>query len=200
MMHSKNANRQIHSLKKAAATGALMFVAVAITVTTSGCSKEQQLKQREQKLAKFATSVAQHILDRNPDTINESLSILMHQEVETKLIDKLENTNIIPDSPITLLRETEQWKTDHRSNKVQLSVQPMTPVDKDQVTYKITGTDSTLVNGKKVEDKPVDFSIVCMLTPDMDDFPRVVDVTGLDKSKSASSTNTSAPTKKRRRR
>ncbi|MDR3616708.1 MAG: hypothetical protein P4L53_24315 [Candidatus Obscuribacterales bacterium] len=200
MNHSENANRQIQSLKRAAVTGALMFVAVAITVTTSGCSKEQQLKQREQKLADFATSVAQHILDRNPETIKESLTVLMHEQLDLKLLEKLEGTKVIPDSPITLMRETEQWKTDHRSNKIQVSVQPLTPVDKDQVTYKITGTDSTLVDGKKVDDRPIDFSIVCMLTSDMDGFPRVVDLTGLDKGKSASSTSASAPTKKRRRR
>jgi hypothetical protein len=200
MNHCENANRQIQSLKRAAVTGALMFVAVAITVTTSGCSKEQQLKQREQKLADFATSVAQHILDRNPETIKESLTVLMHEQLDLKLLEKLEGTKVIPDSPITLMRETEQWTTDHRSNKIQVSVQPLTPIDKDQVTYKITGTDSTLVDGKKVDDRPIDFSIVCMLTSDMDGFPRVVDLTGLDKSKSASATSASAPTKKRRHR
>jgi hypothetical protein len=200
MMHFKNANKQIQSLKKAAATGALMFVAVAISVTTSGCSKEQQLKQREQKLAEFATSVAQHILDRNPETRQESISIFMHQEVDSNLITKLENTNVLPDSPITLLREKEQWKTDHRTNKVQVAVQPTTPVDKDQVTYKVTGTDSILVDGKKVVDRPIDFSIVCMLTPDMDGYPRVVGIDGLDKTKAAAQTSAATQTKKRRRR
>jgi hypothetical protein len=200
MMHCKNANRQIQSLKKAAVRGALMFAAVAITVTISGCSKEQQLKQREQKLSDFATSVAQHILDRNPETIKESLTVLMHEQLDLKLLEKLEGTKVIPDSPITLMRETEQWKTDHRSNKIQVSVQPMTPVDKDQVTYKITGTDSTLIDGRKIDDRPIDFSIVCMLTPDMDGFPRVVDLTGLEKTKDGTAASATTPTKKRRRR
>jgi hypothetical protein len=199
MMHCKNAHRQIESLKIAAVRGALTFAAVAITVTTSGCSKEQQLKQREQKLADFATSVAQHILDRNPETIKESLTVLMHEQLDLKLLEKLEGTKVIPDSPITLMRETEQWKTDHRSNKIQVSVQPMTPVDKDQVTYKITGTDSTLIDGKKIDDRPIDFSIVCMLTPDMDGFPRVVDLTGLEKTKDGTAASATIPTKKRRR-
>lgn len=182
-------------------TGALILAAVSTSVTTTGCSKEQQLKQREQKLAEFATSVAEHILDRNPETIKESLTVLMHEQLDINLLEKLEGTKVIPDSPITLMRETEQWKADHRSNKLQIKAQPVTPVDQDKVTYKITGTDSTLVNGKAVDEKPVDFSIVCNLTPDMDGFPRVIDLTGLDKANKSASTAASGsnPSTKRKR-
>ena len=126
----------------------------------------------------------------------------MHQELDGDLVQKLEGTKIIPDSPITLMRETEQWKTDHRSNKVQVKVAPVTPVDKDRVTYKITGTDSTLINGKEVDARPVDFSITCNLTNEMDGYPRVVELTGLDKANKTSGTkgtSSSAASKKRRR-
>jgi hypothetical protein len=166
----------------------------------SGCSKEQELDKRKQTLVQFCTQVTQHLLDRNPDTIQESLSQLMHEELTDKAREKLENTKVIPDSPITVMREKAESTQAHKSNQVEVKiVRALTPVEKDQVTYKITGTETTLVDGKKADDHTFSFTMICELTPDMGGYPRVVDVDGLAAKTAAAATTTPAPASKKRK-
>ncbi len=192
------------SLRSFSSLGILLSLAVPL-VLLSGCSKEQELDKRKQTLTQFCTQVTQHLLDRNPDTIQESLSTLMHEELADKAREKLENSKVLPDSPITVMREKSEAQSAHKSNQVEVQiVRALTPVEKDQVTYKITGTDTTLISGKKADDHTFSFTMTCELTPDMGGYPRVVDVDGLGpKTADASSTAKSsalAPVKKHRRR
>lgn len=187
-----------HILNQALNIILVNLVLFTTALSLSGCSKQEELQQRKQTLEQFCTSVAQHILDRNPDTMRESLSTLLHEQLTDQSREKLEDSKVIPDSPITVMRETAESKDAHRSNKIDvLIVRPLTPVEKDPVTYKVTVKDITLINDKPANDKTYSFTIVCKLTPDMDNFPRVLDVAGLGKSPGQNSN--SAPTKKRHR-
>ncbi len=180
------------SMRASFLIGLTLTFTMAVASLT-GCSKQQELAERQKTLEQLCTSVAQHILDRNPDTIEGSLNQLFHEELTDKCREKLENSQVIPDSPITVLREKEESEQSHKSNKIDvLIVRPLTPVAKDPVSYKVTVKNSTLVNGKAAGDRTYSFTIICSLTPDMDGCPRVVDVDGLDRTSARGSASSSS--------
>lgn len=150
-----------------------------ISFLLSGCSQNSPAA-RKATLEKFCTSVAQHLLDRNPDTISDSLNILFHEELSDAARQKLEDTKVVPDSPITILRYKDMWTKAHKSNKVDVAiVSPLTPIEANDVTFKVSGKDWDLVNGKQTDFHYFQFTMTAELTPDMDGLPRVKDIQGL---------------------
>jgi hypothetical protein len=157
------------------------IVAVAL-LSLNGCSPGDAKAQRKQKLQEFCTSVSQHLLDRDPNSIRDSLNILLHEELSDGARQKLEDNKTIPDSPITVLKWTEEWKTGHKANKVEVtSVTPLGPVDAKDVKFRVNGIDHDLVSSKEVGSKPFLIEMTCELTPDMDGFPRVLELQVLSK-------------------
>ncbi len=127
---------------------------VAIVLLLTGCSQNSPANRKAQ-LEKFCVSVTQHIFDRNPNTISESLSTLMHEELSDTARQKLEDTKVIPDSPITVLREKAEWTKANRSNRVDVGiVRNLTPIENKDVTFRVSGKDWDLVNGKQTDFHP----------------------------------------------
>jgi hypothetical protein len=147
-----------------------------VSVLLSGCSQNNPAA-RKTTLEKFCTSVSQHVLDRNPATISESLSTLLHEELSDAARQKLEDTKVIPDSPITILRYKDIWTKAHKTNRVDVaSIRATTPIEAKDVTFKVIGKDWDLVDGKETDFHPFQFDMVVELTPDMDGLPRVLDL------------------------
>lgn len=145
------------------------------------------------------------MFDRNPVTITESLNTMLHEELSDAARQKLEDTHVIPDSPITVLKDKQEWTAGHKSNRVDVGiVRALTPIEQKDVTFRISGKDWDLVNGKQTDYHPFQFDMVVELTPEMDGLARVLDVQGLGKTPVAAN-NTSdsaakAPVAKRKRR
>jgi len=160
-------------------------IVVVAALSLSGCTAGDAKAQRKQKLEEFCTSVSQHLLDRSPNSIHDSLNILLHEELSDPARQKLENNKTIPDSPITVLKETEEWRAAHKTNKVEVtSVTPLVPVEAKDVKFRVSGTDHDLVSGKEVGSKPFLIEMTVELTPEMDGFPRVMDLQVLSKTTS----------------
>jgi hypothetical protein len=131
----------------------------------------------------------------------------MHEELADGARQKLEDTKVIPDSPITVLREKADWTKAHKSNRVDVGIiRALTPIDAKDVTFKISGKDWDLVDGKQTDFHAFQFTLVCELTPDMDGLPRVLEIQGLGPPPGTSvasakddSSKTKAPARKRRR-
>jgi hypothetical protein len=166
----------------------LSILLLLIAVSLAGCtSKEQALKEREASLEKFVTSLTQNIFDRNPQTIKESMGELMRLQLSEKARDKLQAAGEIPDTELDVLKIIDENQNNHHSNKVQVDlVRPLGPVDKNQVPFKVTGKNISLINGKPGDDKVFSITVVCELTPEMGGYPRAVEVTGLPSAKAVS--------------
>jgi hypothetical protein len=161
------------------AAGRLLCGIAMVTLLLSGCSQNNPAA-RKATLEKFCTSVAQHVLDRNPNTISESLSTLLHEELSDAARQKLEDTKVIPDSPITVLREKDIWTKGHKSNRIDVGiVRALTPIEAKDVTFKVSGKDWDLVDGKQTDFHAFQFTMTTELTPDMDGLPRVLEIQGL---------------------
>jgi hypothetical protein len=147
-----------------------------VSVLLSGCSQNNPAPKNT-TLEKFCTSVAQHLLDRNPATITESMNTLFHEELSDAARQKLEDTKVIPDSPITILRYKDLWTKAHKTNRVDVGiVRATTPIEAKDVTFKVSGKDWDLVDGKETDFHPFQFNMVVELTPDMDGLARVQDL------------------------
>jgi hypothetical protein len=157
-------------------------ISSALVILLAGCS-QNSAAARKQTLERFCSSVAQHILDRNPNTISESLSTLMHEELSDAARQKLEDTKVIPDSPITVLREKADWVKGHKSNRVDVGIiRALTPIEAKDVTFRVSGKDWDLVDGKQTDFHTFQFDMVAELTPDMDGLARVLEIQGLGKT------------------
>lgn len=160
----------------------LLTVLISATAVGSltGCSKVDEMEKRKTLLNDFCTKVAQHLFDHNPETMEGSLNMLLHEELTDKVREKLEDIKVLPDSPITILKEKEEAQKSHLSNKIDvIIVKPLTAVSKNPVAYKVGGKETILFNGKPKNEQMFSFTMVCDLTPEMGDYPRVVDIAGL---------------------
>ena len=181
---------------------ALTVSLIALISSVSGCavSPEAKKKAREETLEKFSRDVTKHLLDRNPDTLKESVNQLMHGEVHTSALEKLQSRKILPDSTIDVLKAIDDAQIAHLSNEVQiLNVRALTPLEKDQVTFRVTGKEIFKVSGKQKDMRPFSLELICRLTPEMDNMPTLIDVGGMSASTafSGSGTTTSSPKNKR---
>lgn len=161
-------------------------------------SPEAKKAKKEQALAKFATSVTKHLLDRNPDTIQASAQQLMHAEVHESALDKLQARKILPDSQIDVWRAIDDSQVAHRTNEIDVkTVRPISPLDKDDIKVQVVGDEIVKTSGKQTAVKPFNLELTCRLTSEMDNYPRLLDVSGLNPNTTAyGSTPSGAPKNK----
>src|SRR5262249_53606992 len=76
-------------------------------------SPEQQKQHREETMQKFVTGVVEHILDRNPETIQESMNTLSHSEMTEALFEKLQGQSLLPETDISILKIVDESKAKH---------------------------------------------------------------------------------------
>ncbi|MFA6210586.1 MAG: hypothetical protein WC714_14245 [Candidatus Obscuribacterales bacterium] len=181
---------------------ALTVSLIALGSSISGCavSPEAKKKAREETLEKFSREVTKHLLDRNPDTLKESVNQLMHGEVHTSALEKLQSRKILPDSTIDVLKAIDDAQIAHLSNEVQiLNVRALTPLEKDQVTFRVTGKEIFKVSGKQKDMRPFSLELICRLTSEMDNMPTLIDVGGMSASTAFSGSGTATRTPKNKR-
>jgi len=161
---------------------AITLSAIALVSSISGCamSPEAKKKAREETLDKFAKQVTKHLLDRNPDTLEISVNQLMHVEVHSSALGKLQERKILPDSKIDVLRAIDDAEVAHRTNEIQiLNVRPLSPMEKDPTKLRVTGKEIFKTNGKQNDMRPFSLELTVRLTPEMDNAPRLLEVGGM---------------------
>ncbi len=175
---------------------------LALASSVSGCavSPEAKKKAREATLDKFSKEVTKHLLDRNPATLQESVNQLMHGEVHVSALEKLQARKILPDSTIDVLKAIDDAQIAHLSNEVQiLNVRALTPLEKDSVTFRVTGKEIVKVSGKQKDVRPFSLELTCRLTPEMDNMPTLIDVGGMNATTAFSGSGSTAPSPKNKR-
>jgi len=136
-------------------------------------------KERSEKLEKFAQSVVEHILDKNPETCKMSITTFMRDEVNDTERDKLQTQKIIPDSPIDVERLEQENQAAGRSNVVTISsVKALTPIEKDSVKFEVVGSEVTKIKGKVTDTKPFKWELTVLLNSEMSGYPRLTDLSG----------------------
>jgi hypothetical protein len=145
----------------------------------TGCSSpEQQKAQREKLLTKFAGTVIEHLLDRNPETMQRSLDTLAHDELTPPLADKLQSQKWLPESDLYVLKMKQDFEAKHESNKIVLdTVQALDPITQPDVRFHVIGKDVSETNGVTSKQTPFDYIASIHLTDDMDGMARVTDLT-----------------------
>src|SRR5436190_8943556 len=79
------------------------FVIIAAAVAITCCtSPEAKLKQRDSLLTTFVTSTVNHMMDRNPDTMKASMTVLFRDELTEKVIEKLQHQDVLPHTELSI--------------------------------------------------------------------------------------------------
>lgn len=156
----------------------LITSASLLALLLGACSSPQaQQKERAEAMSKFVSGAVQHMLDRNPETIQQSMTVLTRDELTEPLVEKLQQQKLLPETDISILKIVDEAKMHHSSNKVQVeSVSPLDPATKPEIRFRVTGKDTSEVNGKDAADRPFEFLVTCQLTKEMDGFPRITDL------------------------
>jgi hypothetical protein len=156
-----------------------LVLSASLLLGACGLSPEAQQKARAAKLEAFATTVTQHLLDKNPETLKTSITTFMRDEVNDSERDKLQEAKIIPDSPISVVRIEQENQAAGRSNTVAISsVKALTPVDKDYVKFQVVGTEISKLKGKPTGSQPFNYELTVLLNPEMSGYPRLTDLKG----------------------
>jgi hypothetical protein len=137
------------------------------------------MKEREATMAKFVKGAVQHMLDRNPDTIQESMNELTRNELTQPLVERLQNDKVLPETDLSILKIKDDALKNHATNQVVLDqVQPLDPLTKPDVRFRVVGKDVAQLDGKPNGETPFDYIATCRLTDDMDGFPRITEFRG----------------------
>jgi len=191
--------------RQAAFTAFTTILACSILLSACGLSPEAQAKARTEKLEQFATTVTQHLLDKNPETLKSSITTFMRDEVNDPERDKLQALKIIPDSPISVERIEQENQAAGRSNEVSISsVKALTPIEQDSVKFEVKGNEVSKLKGKVIDTKPFNYELTVLLNGEMSGYPRLTDLKGFvapaATADSSSQPNSKASKKGRRRR
>jgi len=115
------------------------------------------------------------------------------------MFEKLQAESLLPETDISILKIVDESKEKHLSNQVVVdSATPLDPVTKNDVRFKVTGKQISTKDGKPVNEQHFELTVTCELTPEMDGFPRAVDVVMVSPAP-VKATAKKPVTKKRRR-
>ncbi len=165
-----------------ATRNAAAIFALSLCLTClAGCkSPEQKRLERQTHLEKFCTSVVQHLLDRNPDTIRASITHLQREELPDPVFDKLQEQGLLPKTELGILRIIDRAQEIHSSNEVQVkTVKPIGPIEKDLVPFTVSGVEINKTQGKPDESSPFSCTITCKMNDETGDYPQAIQITGL---------------------
>ena len=157
----------------------LITVAFVCASLVASCSSPQQVtQQRQLVMEKFVVGVTKHLLDRNPQTIKESMNVLTRNELTQATVEKMQNQHLIPETDISILKIIDEANRTQTTNEVLVGkVRPLGPITSNEVPFQVIGKEIINAHGIRHDSHIFEFTITCQLTPDMGDFPRVTDIT-----------------------
>lgn len=175
-------NRLVSPLRQSAVIKLAAHLVLCLCVFgLAGCkSPEQKLKERQEFLQTFVTGVVKHLLDRNPDTIRESITHLHREELPEPVWEKLQAQGLLPQTELGVLKIINEAQDNHTTNEINVQeVKPLGPVDKDVVPFQVTGVQTDKQTGKPDQQKPFSCTVSCKLNDQTGGWPQVVEITGL---------------------
>lgn len=175
------------------------LVGLVTIVTLSSCaSPEQKLKERQEKLERFASNVVKHLLDRDPKTYRQSVAALMREELDDSTIDKLQSTGNLPEPGLEEMKVVSDAEDKKTSNTIETKTATAVAgtAKHDVVPVQVTGEVINYQDGVKKNDQPFSLEIDCKLTDEMQGYPRVVGVRGLENFTATSVRATTEPASK----
>jgi len=163
----------------------IFLLASLLVFALAGCkSPEQVKKERLDVLEKFTVGVAKHILDRNPETVKESITHLQREELSEQVFEKLQSDGHLPKTELGELKIIEDAQEQHTTNTVDVSaVKPLGPVEKDIVPLQVSGQVTEKTEGKPDTVKPFTFNVTCKLNEETGGWPQVVEISALEPPK-----------------
>jgi hypothetical protein len=163
---------------------------------TSCASPEQKLKERQTKLEHFAEGVVKHLLDRDPKTYRQSVAALMREELDDSTIDKLQSKGNLPEPGLEEMKVVSDAEDKKTTNTVETTtIQPTGAVKRDVVPIQVAGQVINYQDGAKKNEQPFSLEVDCKLTDEMQGYPRVVGIRGLENF-TATSVRPAEPTSK----
>lgn len=178
--------------------GLLVILAASFALAClSGCGSNP--KQRDDMFKTFVTSVVNHMMDRNPDTMKASMTVLFRDELTEPVIEKLQKQNVLPHTELGILKVVDEEEDEHETGTVRIdSVKALGPVDKPVVPYEITGATILKTSGKPDVVNPFTVKLSCKINEESGGYPQVIDASVSTPVLQAAN-NVSAPTKVKKR-
>lgn len=171
----------------------------ALLIASCSASPEAQMKENEQAMETLITSAVQHMLDRNPATIQESMNYLSRSEMAPNTFEKLQNQHLLPETDLSILKIMQEAKAKHTSNEVVVStVRPMDPLSKPTVRFKVIGKQIMKQDGKPIGDQVFQFTVTCRLTDPQTGNPQITDLVS-DTPTVTAQADTKVPPRKKHR-
>lgn len=181
--------------------GALLLLVLVMIGLVACSSPEAEKKKREQLLVQFCTGVAKHILDRNPETVRESMTHLFREELTDPVIEKLQKEGSLPKTELGVLKIITEAEENHTTNEVTVNgVKALGPVEKDFVPFEVTGQVVTKTEKKPDQSKPFSMKITCKLNEQTGGWPQVTELTGLAPQAKPAPPKKEPPAKKKKKR
>jgi hypothetical protein len=150
---------------------------LACSLLAACSSPEEQERKRELAMQTMAGTVIQHLLDRNPETIEASMNVLTRDEMIEPLVSKLQSEKIIPETVLNVRLIMEDAQKNHSSNQIVISnTKPLDDPKQQEVSFQVTGKDVRQLNGKPTGEKPFEYTVTCKLTPAMNGLARVTNL------------------------
>jgi hypothetical protein len=155
-----------------------VFIGLLTTLTLSSCTSPQQ---REAKLEHFAEDVVKHLLDRNPKTYRQSIAFLMREELDDNMIDKLQSIGKLPEPGLEEMKVVSDAEDKKTTNKVDTtSATSLGDIKKATVPIQVVGKIINYQNGVKKDEQHFSLEVDCKLTDEMEGYPRVVAIRGIE--------------------
>lgn len=151
-------------------------------------------------MEQLITSAVQHMLDRNPETIQDSMDYLSHSEMTPDIFEKLQSEHLLPETDISILRLKQDAASKHTSNSIVVStVRALDPLTKQLVRFKVIGKQIMKQDGKPIGDSVFQYTITCKIADPSTGDPLITDLVSDTPTATAQADNKAPVHKKRRR-
>jgi hypothetical protein len=174
---------------------AIMFCVLSLTCCQS---PEQKRKAKQAAMEKFCIGAVKHLLDHNPDTIRESITHLQREELTEGVFEKMQSEDVLPETELGVLKIIQEAQEAGTSNVIEVtSIKPVGDLDKDLVTFQLTGVETAKAKGKPDQKREFACTISCRL---IEGYGQVVEVIGLGAPHVKPQPKAEEPTKSKKKR
>lgn len=157
---------------------AIVFV-LQTGLLTSCTSPEQKLKNKEKMLAKYASGVAKHLYDRNPETLKESVYHLFREELDEPVLNRLQKEKLLPRTDLGILKLEQEATEKGTTNVVEVtSVKPVGSVEEVDIPFQVDGTVITKSQSGEEKTKPFSLTMTIHLDEKVSEWPKVAGLSG----------------------
>jgi hypothetical protein len=151
------------------------LIVLIVSLSVTGCTNAAtQERERQETMRKFVTGAIEHMLDRNPDTIQQSMTLLTRDEMTQPLVDKLVQQKLLPETDLSVLKIKDEAQQSHTTNQVVVSsAAPVDSTNQPEIRFKVAGKEISQKGGATTNSRDFEYFVTCKLTPEMAGFPRI---------------------------